>query len=100
MVERKKWDVEYSTQSLKNAQEIVFYLGKKFSQKEIDKFYRSLEDFEKIICLYPTLYPESTKHRIRRAVLSRVLSVYYTLKPDRITVVAILDNRWEEEHRI
>lgn len=88
--------VEYTSQALFNATEIVAYLRNKFSQAEIDNFYQSLSDFENITSLYPNLYPESHKVKIRKAVLSKVLSVYYTKKNNKIIVIAILDNRWDD----
>lgn len=100
MAEKESLVVEYSDQSLSNATEIVDYLRSSFTQKEIDSFYQSLYDFELIISSYPTLYPESNKVQIRRAVLSRVLSVYYTIKKGKIIIVAILDNRWDKNIRL
>lgn len=51
MAEKKRLAVEYSKHSLNSAAEIVAYLKSKFSQKEIDAFYQTLGDFEKIISL-------------------------------------------------
>lgn len=31
----------------KNAREIVYYLQKKFTEKEVNSFYKALNDFEK-----------------------------------------------------
>ena len=39
MAEKKKLIVEYSRQSLDNAREIVAYLRRKFTEKEVDNFY-------------------------------------------------------------
>jgi hypothetical protein len=50
--------------------------------------------------LFPTLYPENKKLKIRKAVLSKVLSVYYTIRKNKIFVVAILDSRWDEARKI
>jgi len=100
MAEKKRLAVEYSKHSLKSATEIVAYLRNKFSQKEIDAFYQTLEDFEKIIALYPTLYNQSNKMKIRRAVLNKVLSVYYTSSENKISIIDIHDNRWDFDKRI
>jgi hypothetical protein len=96
MADKKKLIVEYSSQSLENAKEIVSYLQKNFSQNEVTNFYKVLADFEKIIILYPTIYSESKKKKFRRAVLSKVLSVYYSVKKNKISIIAIFDNRWDE----
>jgi hypothetical protein len=100
MAEKKIFIVEYSQQSLENAREIVYYLRKKFTEKEVNSFYQALNDFEKIIVFYPTLYSESKKKRVRRAVLSKVLSVYYSINKNKISIIAIIDNRWDETSKI
>jgi len=100
MPEKKRLSIEYSKHSLNSAAEIVSYLRNKFSQKEIDAFYQTLADFEKIISLYPTLYKQSNRMKIRRAVLSKVLSVYYTSSESKISIIDIHDNRWDFERRI
>ena len=100
MADKKKLIVEYSSQSLENAKEIVSYLQKNFSEKEVTNFYKVLADFEKIIILYPTIYSESKKKKFRRAVLSKVLSVYYSVKKNKISIIAIFDNRWDETSKI
>ncbi len=100
MAEKEDFIVQYSKQSLENAKEIVSYLLEKFSEKEVNRFYKDLNDFEKIIIIYPTLYLESQKKRIRRAVLSKVLSVYYSINKNKISIIAIFDNRWDETSKI
>lgn len=100
MAEKKNLSVEYSKQSLENAKEIVSYLQKNFSEKEVTNFYKVLADFENIIILYPTIYSESKKKKFRRAVLSKVLSVYYSVKKNKISIISIFDNRWDETSKI
>ncbi len=100
MAEEKRLEIEYSAQSLSNALEIVAYLRAKFSQRETDNFHKSLNQFERLVRLFPTLYPESKKIKLRRAVLSKALSVYYTIGKNKIYVIAILDNRWDETSRL
>lgn len=95
MSDRSNLKVEYSKQSLRNAIEIVSYLTNKFADKEVNKFYQILPNFEKIIVAYPTLYSQSKIKNIRRAVLSSELSVYYQIKKNKISIIAILDNRTE-----
>jgi N-acetyl-gamma-glutamylphosphate reductase len=100
MAEKRKLIIEYSKQSLINAKEIVAYLRSKFTEKEVNNFYKALNEFEKIISVYPTLYSESRKRKIRRAVLSKVLSVFYSINKNKISIVAIFDNRWDETSKL
>jgi plasmid stabilization system protein ParE len=93
MLNKNKLTVEYSKQALSNAKEIVSYLNNKFTEKEVNNFYQILANFENIIISYPTLYSQSKVKKIRRAVLSSELSVYYQIRKNKISIIAILDNR-------
>ena len=89
--------VIWTGRSLSDSQTIRSYLKYYFSKKEIDNYYKLLESFEKIVSIFPTLYPQSNKNKaVRRAVLSKQLSVFYTMTKDTITVIAILDNRMND----
>jgi hypothetical protein len=100
MTKKRKLVVDYSQQSLKNAKEIVAYLKLKFSEKEVNNFFQTLNDFESIVSIYPTLYSESQKKKVRKAVLSKVLSVFYSIKRNKISIIAIFDNRWDEASKL
>ena len=94
MPEKQYEYVYWTDRSISNSSDIKQYLLRDFSQKEVNNFYTLLESFEKIILLFPKLYPKSLKNKnVHRAVLSKQLSVFYILKKDHIVVVAVLDNR-------
>lgn len=65
MADKQRLIVEYTSQALFNATEIVAYLRNTFSQAEVDNFYQSLSDFENITSLYPNLYSES--HKVKKS---------------------------------
>ncbi len=88
------YSIEYSEQALKNAIEISDYISKNFSEKEVKRFFVALLNFEKRIVVYPLLYPSSKQINARRAVLSKELSLFYTIKLKTIFVLTIIDNRW------
>ena len=86
--------VLWTDRALRNASSIKKYLEINFSTREVENFYSLLHAFEIAISAFPNLYPKSKiKRRIRRAVLSKVLSVYYRISKNRIEVLALLDNR-------
>lgn len=94
MAEKQYLKVFWSARSISGSLAIKKYLQREFSQREIDNFYRLLNDFEKIVLAFPKLYPYSIKNKkIRRAILSKQLSVFYTLSKIQINVIAALDNR-------
>lgn len=86
--------INWSNTSLSQAASIKHYLQENFSQKEINTFYALLKSFENAIALFPKLYQVSAKKKeIRRAVLSKELSVFYRYKNKCIEVLAMFDNR-------
>ncbi len=88
-----KLEVFWTSKSLYQASLIKNYLKENFSQKEIDQFYLLLSSFAEAVSLFPKLYPETKKLKIRRAVLSKELFVFYRISKVNIEVIAVLDNR-------
>lgn len=94
MHEKKAVIVEWTEQSLDTAIRIKKYLERSFSEKEIETFLTLLSTFENAVAVFPKLYPVTLKKKnIRRAVLSKELSVYYRFYKKRVEVLAVLDNR-------
>jgi plasmid stabilization system protein ParE len=94
MPEKKKLNVLWTNQALRNASNIKTYLEENFSVKEINNFFSLLSAFESAVTTFPKLYPQTNKKaKIRRAVLSREVSAFYRIIDIRIEVLAILDNR-------
>ena len=86
--------VLWTDRALQNAISIKDYLLLKFSEKEVENFFSLLTAFEIAVSAFPELYPvSSVKRKVRRAVLSRVLSTFYRINKNNIEVLAILDNR-------
>ena len=96
MVDNSIYNIHYTNRALSDAKIIKSYLLYNFTQKEVDNFYRMLGVFEGIVSKFPELYAKSSKGRnVRRAVLSKQLAVFYTIRKDTIQIVAILDNRMD-----
>ena|ERR1700722_19960740 len=84
----------WTDRALQNAISVKRYLQINFSEREIENFFLLLNAFEVAVCAFPKLYPvSSSKRKIRRAVLSKVLSVFYRIRRNRIEVLSIMDNR-------
>jgi hypothetical protein len=89
--------IVWTDRSLSDTRIIRDYLQYHFTQREIDNFYTFLESFEKIVSIFPQLYPQTNKNSgVRRAVLSKQLAVFYSLEKGVITVIAVLDNRMSD----
>ena len=90
----KKISIFWSGRAIKGTLVIREYLQLKYIQREIDNFYLLLESFEKRVIPNPKLYPKSTKNsKFHRAVLSKQLSVFYSVSKNAIRVIAVVDNR-------
>ena len=90
----KTHKVEWSNRSLQNAIDIKGYLIRKFSKKEVSKFESLLRNFELTVSNFPTLYPESkTQKHLRRAVIHKNTTVYYIFEKEKVTIIAMKDNR-------
>ena len=94
MPKSKSITIIWTDRALQNAVSVKKYLHLTFSNKEIENFYSLLEAFEIAVSAFPELYPASSiKRGVRRAVLSKVLSVFYRITKNKIEVLAIFDNR-------
>jgi plasmid stabilization system protein ParE len=88
--------IVYSDRSHVDIRTIRNYLLYKFTQREVDKFYSMLSNFEKLVTVFPDLFPVITSNKkIHRAVLSKQLSVFYNYSKSTISIVAILNNRMD-----
>src|SRR5687768_17412052 len=88
--------VTWSSEAVKSATAINIYLARKFSQKEIDNFFKLLQEFESRVVIFPQLYAKKPGSKLRKAVLSKELSVIYRIGYNEIFLVDILDNRSEK----
>ena len=89
--------VEWTDRALRNTNSIRKYLLSRFSETEVLNFENLLREFVKNVSIFPSLYPQSQKQPdLRKAVLHRNTSVFYSHKNNKIIVVAIQDNRQEK----
>lgn len=94
MPEQHSIPVLWTDRALQDAIDIKAYLSTQFSNKEFEHFMVLLRGFEIAVSAFPQLYPmSSVQPGIRRAVLSKVVSVFYRVHKQQIEVLAILDNR-------
>ncbi|MDB5288072.1 MAG: hypothetical protein JWR05_3021 [Mucilaginibacter sp.] len=90
------YQVEYTDRAINDSVSIKYYILHYFTQKEVNNFYSLLESFEKVVTVFPLLYPVSAKSKkIHRAVLSKQLSVFYTISNNVIIIISMFDNRMD-----
>jgi len=101
MPDSKNISILWTDRALQNAISIKKYLVQEFSEKEAENFLTLLIAFEIAITAFPKLYPASSiKRGVRRAVLNKVLSIFYRIRKKEIEVLAILDNRCDLSERL
>ena len=93
----RPFEVEWTKRSLQNAIAKKGYLLTKFTKKEVSRFESLLRQFELTVSNFPNLYPESKNQKnLRRAVIHKNTTVYYLFDKDKMTVIAMKDNRQEK----
>lgn len=93
----KSYEVEWTNRSLRNAIKIKKYLIREFNLKSVARFESLLKEFELTVSNFPTLYPLSKSQKLlRRAVIHKNTTVYYVFAKNKVTVIAMKDNRQEK----
>ena len=92
------YKIVWSEESLRNLEDILVYLETRWSEKEIAKFKKLLGRQIDLIISNPQLFPVSISHPdLRKAVLSRHITLYYTLHLKHIFIVYLFTNRMNPE---
>ncbi|MBD3617532.1 MAG: type II toxin-antitoxin system RelE/ParE family toxin [Gracilimonas sp.] len=92
MAERKR--VVWSRESSIKIQEIKAYLLEEWSEAEVNSVLVKLKKFEHRVSYFPKLYPASLRFpHLRKAVISKHLSIIYEPRGETVKVITILDNR-------
>lgn len=84
----------WSDEALSNLKSIIDYLEHQWSEKEIKKFAQLLDNQLRLIATNPLLFPKSeTLSGLRKSVLSRQTTIYYSINKSEIRIIALFDNR-------
>jgi len=91
---KSTYKIIWSDEAYINLQNIVSYLEKNWTVREIRKFARLLDKQLLLIKKNPSLFPISDKSRnIRKSVLTKQVSLYYKIKDTEIHLVTLFDSR-------
>jgi plasmid stabilization system protein ParE len=84
----------WSDHALADLQNIITYLTKNWTQKEIQNFVRRLDKRLELIVINPKLFPKTIKRKnVRRSVLTKHTVIYYEAKENVVTIVTLFDPR-------
>jgi plasmid stabilization system protein ParE len=84
----------WSDNAIRNLKSIITYLENAWTEKEIRKFVQLLNRQLILVQTNPYLFPLIKKSiNLRKAVLSKQISVYYQIETNHIRVISLFDNR-------
>ena len=93
-----EFQIIWSDEAIANLENILEYLERRWTEREIQKFKSLLSKQLDIISQKPELFPKSSiKPELRRAVLSKQTSIYYLISDRQVQLIYLFDNRMNPE---
>ena len=88
------YNIIWTREAVNNLDDITEYLLDFWSEREFKIFIEKLEKLLALISDTPTIFPASKKRKnLRRAVLSKQTTIYYSVESDAITIISLFNNR-------
>lgn len=72
--------------------EIVLYLEKEWNEKQIIDFLNRIDQLIEVIKTSPESFPFSTLKGVRKAVIKKQASLYFTVDRDQIIILSVRSN--------
>jgi plasmid stabilization system protein ParE len=91
---KSTYKIVWSDEALNSLRDIIEYLENRWTRKEIENFARLLDKQLELIASNPYLFPKgSQSNSVRKSVLTRQTSIYYSIKGKEVHLISIFDNR-------
>ena len=91
---RSTYKLIWSDEALEGLKHIFAYLECKFSEKDVNKFAQKFDKQLELILRNPKVFPLSPNSKtIRRSIVAKLTSIYYTIDDEAVKLVTIIDNR-------
>jgi plasmid stabilization system protein ParE len=87
------YNIEWSPRAKFTHQQILDYLQKNWTEKEINNFVTRTETVLLYISQNPLQYPYSKENDIHKCVLRKQVSLYYQIKQNTVELLYFWDNR-------
>jgi len=86
--------IRWTEEAKKNLKSIIIYLETNWTSKELKKFFEKLEKQLLLLSIFPEAYPFSLKKKkIHRCVLTKNLTIYYSVEEEFLVLLSIFDSR-------
>ena len=84
----------WTSESIQNLEIIINYLRTKWTEREVNNFLAKLDKAVALISTRPKLF-RLTKYRsnIRKCVLTKQTTIYYSAESSEIKIMSLFDNR-------
>ena len=85
--------VLWTKEANENLSKVIKYLEENWTEKEIKKFLTKLDKHISLIRTQPDSFPKSNNYNVRRSVLTKQITLYYSIRQETLFIVSIFDNR-------
>jgi plasmid stabilization system protein ParE len=88
-----RYRIRWSNQARISYLSILEYLEISWSFKEVEGFSKRLEEVIAFASVNPKIYPKSDKNNVRRAVVTRQVSLFFEINGEFVDLLFLWDNR-------
>lgn len=85
--------VVWSQRAVSDLKQILSYLEENWTEKEISKFTKKLDKQIAIIQNQPSAFVATSHNNVRRAVMSKQVTLYYDVNEFTIRIITLFDTR-------
>jgi plasmid stabilization system protein ParE len=85
--------VLWTEEANKNLSNIIKYLEDNWTKREIEKFLKKLNKQISIIQSQPDSFPKTNNYNVRRSVVAKQITLFYSISQDTLNIVSLFDNR-------
>ncbi len=95
---KSTYEIVWSDEAVQGLAEIIGYIENRFSENDVKKFVKILDDYLETIQKNPKIFPVSHQsNTIRKASVAKLTSIFYLIDGEKIYLISITDNRKNPE---
>lgn len=95
---KSSYEIIWSNEALKGLTDIINYIKNNFSDKDVNKFAVLFDEQVSVIQRFPKSFPKSGKsENIRRSIVAKLTSIYYSFDGRVIHIISVFDNRMDHK---
>ena len=81
-------EVRWSDEAIRQSDIMAAFIAKRWSEREVNRFFDLLAEFEQVVAVFPNAYPVSHDYKgCRRAVIHANASVVYEVHEKVVYIV-------------